>query len=103
MDFGRPSQRAILAHMTGAVDQHRLGVYLLVVALVCAIGMVMLGLNIGPAGKIDANRLVSPRDRSAAPPAFLSRASVRVIANPQPHRAPKPRHRGPARRTKALQ
>lgn len=99
MDSGWPSKRAILPRLAGALDDRRLGAYALALAFVCAIGMILVGIRAGPSGKIDANRLISPWDRSAAPPAFRSRASIKVIAKPQLPRAPKPLHRRPARRT----
>ncbi len=50
----------------------------LAVGAVCGILLILVGLATRPE-KIDANNIISPWDRSIAPPAYLKREQIRVV------------------------
>ena len=53
--------------------------YAIALGLALVVGLAVIGLHCAPCGKIDANRILSPWDRSAAPPAYVKRAEVRIL------------------------
>ena len=94
MSLGQSFKPAIAPRWASALRNGRVRACALGIALLCATGMILLGLCLGPAGKIDANRIPSPWDRSMAPPPCMKSTSVRIIAKPRPHAAPKPQRTG---------
>ncbi|MGC8861753.1 MAG: hypothetical protein ACP5R5_03145 [Armatimonadota bacterium] len=60
------------------------------VAFAFAMVIILVGLLTGSTRKIDANSLLSPWDRSHAPPPFISPSAVRIVSA-------EPRHAGPDR------
>jgi hypothetical protein len=102
MNSVRSSKRAFPPFLAGALSHRRRQAYALAIALLCAIMAVAVRISTGPPGKIDANRLVSPWDRSAAPPPCISRDAVRVIRTLDPHRSAAKPTRGRPRRVSAV-
>ena len=68
------------------LSRHKRSAWAMAVAFVCAAAIVLIGLATGSTRKIDANGLLSPWDRSAAPPPYLTRSAVRIV-DARPRRA----------------
>lgn len=66
----------------------------LAVAAVCGVFLILVGLATRP-GKIDANNIISPWDRSLAPPAYVNREEIRVVR--ENARQMSPQERSPSR------
>jgi len=77
MDAFSADERVILSGLSRSRLAQALAIA--VVALLAAIDVILLIRSPGGAGKIEPNRIVSPWEKSQAPPQFLDRSAVRVV------------------------